>query len=80
MCNDQINTYLYEAEDISHCTPSYQSNKRFPLLKLGWIYDVDQRIGMNHHYKMCHFDKQDNTPGVCKRMMSKPIPDDAMLR
>ncbi|CAH1774051.1 unnamed protein product [Owenia fusiformis] len=45
-----------------------------------WTVDVDTTLGMNQHYKRCHFDDYLQEPGSCKKMMQVTYFDDTMLR
>jgi len=41
--------------------------------------DVDVELGMNQHYKKCHFDKYER-PGRCAELAQQAVTDDTMLR
>ena len=42
--------------------------------------DVPQNVGMNQHYKKCHFDVFLNKPGTCKTLMTNSSVDLTMTR
>lgn len=45
-----------------------------------WNVDVKKDLGMNHHYKKCHFDTFLERDGVCHRIMMDSWKDHTMLR
>ena len=44
------------------------------------ILFVGKDIGLNHHYKMCHFDDFEGDIGKCDRLMKTAVDDHYMLR
>ncbi|KAI0213622.1 hypothetical protein LSAT2_001330 [Lamellibrachia satsuma] len=45
-----------------------------------WNVDVPLSIGMNQHYKKCHFDEYLRKPGYCKQLAQNVSVDYAMVR
>ena len=41
---------------------------------------VDKAIGLNHHYKKCHFDDFEGDIGKCDRLMKTAVEDTYMVR
>ena len=49
--------------------------ERAPDVSSRWYLSVDAAVGLNHHYKMCHFESV-----VCERLVRKTTVDTSALR